>query len=193
MQLRWVSGRSVVGLVDISVLIVVVTMLILPPREMVAAPAYKEADHFKVALIEARTIATPDDPALVVELARRLGDAGFKDWAVESALAGANRTAGEAGNWRALLATSVAYVDQLDVHPALDYARRALAACEEVAKTDPAACPDWEEIRTRAYFQHLEGGVSSGVDPRRDPMAFRKAGEEALRLIRLGGQPVTPR
>jgi hypothetical protein len=184
--------RRLFGLVDISVVVVVLTMLFLPPREMVAAPAFKEADHFKVALIEARTIATPDDPALVVELARKLGDAGLKDWAVEAAIAGANRTVGSAGNWRALLATSVAYVDQLDVHPALDYARRALAACEEVAKTEPAACPEWEEIRTRAYFQHLEGGVSSGVDPRRDPMAFRKAGEDALRLIRLGGQPATP-
>lgn len=181
--------RRLFGLVDISVVIVVLVMLLLPPREMVAAPAYKEADHFKVALIEARTIATPDDPALVVELARRLGDAGFKDWAVEAAIAGANRTAGSSGNWRALLATSVAYVDQLDVQPALDYARRALAACEEVAKTEPAACPEWEEVRTRAYFKHLEGGVSSGINPRLDPMGFRRAGEEALRLIRLGGQP----
>lgn len=184
--------RRLFGLVDISVVVVVVVMFVLPPREMVAAPAYKEADQFTVALMEARTIATPDDPALAVELARRLGDAGFKDWAVESALAGANRTSGSAGNWRALLATSVAYVDQLDVHPALDYARRALAACEEVAKTDQAACPEWEEIRTRAYFRHLEGGVSSGIDPHRDPMAFRKAGEDALRLIRLGGQPAGP-
>ncbi|HEY5934151.1 MAG TPA: hypothetical protein VIU61_05945, partial [Kofleriaceae bacterium] len=101
--------RRLFGLVDISVVVVVLTIFVLPPREMVAAPAYKEADHFKLALIEARTIATPDDPALVVELARKLGDAGFKDWAVESAIAGANRTVGSTGNWRALLATSVAY------------------------------------------------------------------------------------
>jgi len=184
--------RRVVGLVDVSVAIVVVVMLVLPPREMVAAPTYKEADEFKIALIEAKTIANPDDPALVVELARRLGDAGLRDWAVESAIAGAHRTTGEAGNWRALLATSVAYVDQLDVHPALDYAKRALAACEEVAKTSRAACPEWEETRTRAYFEHLEGGVKSGIDPRIDPMGFRKAGEDALRLIRLGGQPAGP-
>ena len=185
--------RRLFGLVDISVVIVVLVMLLLPPREMVAAPAYKDADQFKVALIEARTIATPEDPALAVELARRLGDVGFKDWAVESAIAGANRTVGSPGNWRALLATSVAYVDQLDVQPALDYASRALAACEEVAKTDPAACPEWEEVRTRAYFKHLEGGVSSGINPRLDPMGFRRAGEDALRLIRLGGQPANPR
>ncbi|MEJ7601011.1 MAG: hypothetical protein WKG01_24110 [Kofleriaceae bacterium] len=189
MQLGRVVGHRV-GLVDISVAVVVVVMLVLPPREMVAAPAYKQADHFKLGLIEARSIANPDDPTLVVELARRLGEAGFRDWAVESAIHGANRTSTAPGNWRALLATSVAYVDQLDVHPALDYAKRALTACEEVAKTDSTACPEWEEIRTRAYFEHLEGGVKSGIDPRRDPMGFRKAGEDALRLIRLGGQPV---
>ena len=65
--------------------------------------------------------------------------------------------------------------------PALDYANRALTACHESAD----ACPSWEEIRMKLYQQHLDAGVKSGIDPRRDPKGFRAAGEAGLRSIRL--------
>ena len=35
------------------------------------------------------------------------------------------------------------------------------------------------------YQQHLDAGVKSGIDPRRDPKGFRAAGEAGLRSIRL--------
>jgi hypothetical protein len=42
----------------------------------------------------------------------------------------------------------------------------------------------------KLYQQNLDAGVKSGIDPHRGPeaaKAFRRAGEGALRQIRLGG------
>ena len=38
------------------------------------------------------------------------------------------------------------------------------------------------------YQEHLDAGVKSGVDPKRDPKGFRAAGENAVRSIRLNTQ-----
>jgi hypothetical protein len=183
MQLRFV------GLVDLGVATVVAVTLLLPAREMYAGPAHKasEAEQFALAVAEARTMARPDDGAAVDDLTRRLGAAGFKDWAIEAGVLGSERAKQSPTRWRALLAASVAFVDRLDVVPALDYANRALAACEE-AQT---ACPSWEQIRMKLYQQNLDAGVKSGIDPHRGPeaaKAFRRAGEGALRQIHLGGR-----
>jgi hypothetical protein len=180
--------RRLVGLVDIGIAAVILVGIALPPREMHASAVQhaSEAEQFALALAEARTMAQPDDGAAVDELSRRLGAAGFKDWAIEAALRGSERTKQSPSQWRALLATSVAFVDRYDVIPGLDYANRALAACE----ARQATCPSWEQIRMKLYQQHLDAGVASGIDPHQGPeavRAFRRAGERALRQIRLGG------
>ena len=180
-----------VGLVDLGVATIVLVTIVLPPREMSASAAQKgtEAEQFALAVAEARTMAHPDDGAAIDDLSRRLGAAGFKDWAIEAALHGSERAKQSPTRWRALLAASVAFVDRLDVVPALDYANRALAACED----QQPACPSWEQIRMTLYQQHLDAGVKSGIDPRRGPAAakaFRHAGESALRQIHLGGRDV---
>ena len=182
-------SRSV-SFIDLAIALVVLVALVLPAREMYASAAIKPtAEPFAVALAEARTIAHPDDGAAVDDLARRLGAVGFKDWAIEVGLHGSERAKASASQWRALLATSVAYVDRLDVVPALDYANRALAACDATG----AACPSWEQVRMKLYQQHLDAGVKSGIDPHQGPAAikaFRHAGESALRQIHLGGRDV---
>jgi hypothetical protein len=72
------------------------------------------------------------------------------------------------------------------VIPALDYANRALAACDQAREAGgQAACPSWEEVRMRLYHQHLDAGVKSGINPRQDPKGFRAAGESGIRQIRL--------
>jgi len=197
--------RRYVGLVDLGIAAVVAVAILLPPREMYASEAIKgdEPAHFAVALAEARTIARPGDGQAVEDFARRLGEAGMKDWAVEASVAASELGKDSPSRWRSLLAASVAFVDRLDVVPALDYANRALAACESAREKGDAgdaahgatssgsmtrgACPSWEEVRMRLYQQHLDAGVRSGIDPHRDPRGFRKAGESALRQIRLGG------
>jgi hypothetical protein len=181
--------RRFVGIVDIGIAAIIVVAILLPAREMFAGAAYKGTgpEQFALALAEARTMARPDDGLAIDELARRLGTAGFRDWAVEAAVRGSERAGPSPTRWRALLAASVAYVDLLQVVPALDYANRALAACED----HEPACPSWEQVRMQLYQQHLDAGVKSGIDPRRGPeaaRAFRRAGEGALRQIHLGGR-----
>lgn len=185
--------RRFVGLVDIGIASVLLVAIILPAREMYATSAQKAPDdqQFALALAEARTLAHPDDGAAVDELSRQLGAAGFKDWALDTALAGSERTRQSASRWRALLAASVAFGDRNDAVPALDYANRALSACDD----HPAACPAYEQIRMKQYQQQLDAGVAAGIDPRLGPdavRAFRRAGERALRQIHLGGREAEP-
>ena len=144
-------------------------------------------------------MASPGDGAAIEDFTRKLGEAGLKDWAVESAVRMSDRAKDSPTRWRALIAASVAFTEKLEVVPALDYANRALAACEmtreqeaaRVAKGEKIAvslCPSWEEIRMRLYQSHLDAGVKSGIDPRVDPKGFRAAGENALRHIRINNK-----
>lgn len=178
----------VFSLVDLAILTVVAVALFLPAREMHAAAVFKgdDAQHFALSLAEARMIAQPGDGRAVEDFTRRLDEAGAKDWAIETAVRGSERAKDSPTRWRALLAASTAFVDRLDVNPALDFANRALAACTSAQeKGDAAACPSWEEIRMELYQHHLDAGVKSGIDPHIDPAGFRRAGEASLRQIRL--------
>lgn len=180
---RWFS------LVDLGILVVVAVAILLPARPMYADNAIKgdEAKQFAVALAEARTIAHPDDGFAIEQLAKLLGDAELKDWAIEASVEWSDRSKEAPTRWRALIAASIAYAGTLEVIPALDYANRALAACESSRdKGDAAACPSWEEVRMRLYQQHLDAGVKSGIDPKVDAKGFRRAGEAALRQIYIG-------
>lgn len=187
----WLTVRTIMqlprffGFVDLAVATVVVVAIVLPPREMSASSAIKgdDASRFELALAEARVAAHPDDGRAAEDLVRRLDDASFKDWAIEAALRASDRAKASPTRWRALLAASVAYVDRLDVKPGLDYANRALESC---AATRPT-CPSWEEVRMQFYQRHLDAGVKSGIDPRRDPSGFRRAGESAVLQVHLNG------
>ncbi len=176
-----------VSLVDVITTVMVLFILLLPPRSMVAAWAAKgtEAERYGLALAEARTIDDRKDGELVSELSRRLTSASFGDWAVEAAARGSQTTKGSPSEWRALLATSVAYVERLEAVPALDYARKALAACAAARAVDERVCPSFEEVRMDLYTRHLDAGVASGIDAKRDPAGFRRAGEAGLRTIHI--------
>ncbi len=177
------------NLVDVGVITVLAVAILLPSREMYAGNAIKgdEPKQFAIALAEARTMARPGDGLAAEELTKHLGEAGLKDWAVEASVKASERAKDSPTRWRALIAASVAYIEKLEVVLALDYANRALAACEVAReKGDAGACPTWEEIRMRLYQQHLDAGVKSKIDPRIDPAGFRRAGESALRHIYIG-------
>lgn len=182
-----------VSLVDVVTAVMVLFILVLPPRTMMAAWAGSAppAERYALALSEARTVEDSKDGALVSELSRRLGEAGFRDWAVEAAARGSAAAEGSPSRWRAYLATSVAYVVRLDAVPALDYARKALAACAAARAVDERVCPSWEEVRMDLYTRHLDAGVASGIDAKKSPAAFRRAGEAALRTIHIREQPGT--
>ena len=178
------------GLVDLGILAVIGVAVVLPAREMYASAVVKgdsgRDQQFDIALAEARTIARPGDGQAVEDFTRKLDEANQKDWAIDAAVAASERAKDSPTRWRALIATSTAFVDRLDVVPGLDYANRALNACSAARdKGDAASCPTWEEVRMQLYQQNLDAGVRSGIDPHKDPRGFRKAGESILRQIHL--------
>lgn len=175
-----------VSLTDLVVLVVVAIVLFLPPRAVTAGPADRLDPDARLALAfaEARATLRPDDGILIADVSRRLGEARQFDWAAQAAMVGAERAKTSPNRWRALLAASIAYTDRLEVRDALEYANRTLAACAEVGDV---ACPSWEEVRVELYQRHLDAGVRSGIDPRKNPRAFREAGETALRPVRAIG------
>jgi hypothetical protein len=174
-----------VGLVDLAVLVslAIAVPILSSPRPMQASDAIKgtDAEQFALAHAEAQAIANPTSGAKLAELAERVGNAGYKDWAIETAVDGAERAKQSPDRWRVLAAASVAYVDRIDVHPALEHIDAAIAACE----ANREACPSWEQLRMGFYRQHLAAGIASGIDPRKDPVGFRNAGERGLRPVRL--------
>lgn len=180
-----------VSLIDLVVLVVVGVVLFLPPREVTVGPVDRLDPDTRLALsfAEARAVLRPDDGAVVAEVARRLGDARQLDWAAHEAMVGAERLRGSPTQWRALLAASIANTDLLEVKLALEYANRTLTACAEAGDV---ACPSWEEVRVELYQRHLDAGVKSGIDPRKNPRAFREAGEAALRPVRAIGTNPDP-
>lgn len=178
--------RRYVGLVDLGVLTILVAAVVFPPREMYADSAVKATpeERFGLALAEAKQIVHPELPAHVDRLSDTLGQLGFKDWAIEVALDGAEHTKGAPNYWQTQLATSVAYVDRLDAKNALKWAIDAYKSC---GKAGDAGCPSWEKTRLEIYRDHLQAGVDAGIDPRTNPRAFREAGETRIRSTRIGG------
>ena len=173
------------GLVDLGVTAVVAVAIFLPAREMTAQAAIK-GDDFSLALAEARTEAHPGDGAAIEDFTRKLGDAGMKDWAVESAVRMADKAKDSPTRWRALIAASVAYIEKVEAVPALDYANKAIEACQAAAQVDAATCPNFELVRMQFYQQHLDAGVSAGIDPKVNPKAFREAGQSKIRQFHIG-------
>jgi hypothetical protein len=171
-----------VGLVDIAVVVVLLLAVAMPSREVVATPAIKgdRAATFALALAEARTIATPSDGTARADFARRLDEIKQNDWAIEDATRGA-AIATPATAWRAWLAVSIGYVDRLDASKAFELVLTALKAC------DASTCPGWERARMEIYREHLDAGLSSHIDPKRDPVGFRRAGERGLHAAHIKG------
>lgn len=178
------------NLLDLVVVIVVGVAIFLPPRETYALDAGKGADSDRLALstAEARAMAHRDDGAAAAELGRRLTLAGHLDWAVEATAELADQMRSKS-KWRALLATSVAYAERLEAKEALDWARRALDACHLAGASE---CPGEDEVRIDIFVQHLDAGVRSGIDPRRNPEGFRAAGVDEIRSIHLNPGPTGP-
>lgn len=179
-----------ISVVDLVVLIVVAVAVFLPARPfgVVAAPKADPAARVQLAFAEARVQARPGDGDAIYDYARRLGAAGQTDWAVQAAAVAAEAARTSPTYWRALLAVSVAHVDRLEAKPALEFATQALAACNASA----AGCPSWEQLRVELYQRHLDAGVRSGIDARRNPAGFREAGEAALRQVWVKGSGVAP-
>lgn len=192
---NWCQTRSVklgrLSLVDIAVAIVVLVALFLPSRSLNASQVVRldDAARRELAFAEARAAVRPDDGPAVFRMTRLFDDAKQWDWAVQVAASAAAAAPDSPTRWRTLMAVSSAHIERYEAPEALDYATQAVAACERIGGT---SCPSWEQIRLELYHRHLEAGVKSGIDPRKDPIGFRRAGETALRQVRTIGTGVAP-
>lgn len=180
--------KRLASLVDLVVAAIVLFVVVLPPRGVKAKPAAGGDADARVALAfaQARSAARPQDGALTADLSRRLGEVGYFDWAVQEGAIGAARMGTAPTRWRALLATSIAHADRLEAKDALDYTNQALAIC---AHAGDSVCPPIELVRLELYQRHLDAGVQSGIDPRKNPDKFREAGQAALRTVRTNAGP----
>lgn len=186
------SMRRFVGPVDVAVAVVLLLALVMPPRAQVATAAVKGDDQaqFALGLAEAREIVAPTDGRVRADFTRRIDDLRQSDWAIEDATRGAAIATGPT-KWRAELAASVAWVDRLDAKQAFETVKLAYAACLATDKAIPGTCPSWEQTRMEIYRDHLASGLASGIDPKKDPAGFRRAGERNVRTIHIGGDDQT--
>jgi hypothetical protein len=176
------SAWSYVSLIDVAVAAVVAIAILMParPQTAVAAARLDDETRWTLAATEARLHAHPGDGQAAADLSRLFREARLLDWAIEAPALTASAEPTPT-TWRAALAASAAYAGRLDVQEAFAWAQTALASCAAAG----AACPSWEQVRVELYTRHLEAGIKSGIDPRKDPDAFRRAGEAVLRTIRV--------
>lgn len=172
-----------ISLIDLCVAALVLVVLVLPSRSSEAVAALSAGDAVAVSRAEAKTWANPGDGKAAADLARSLARAGEYDWATDAATVLAKGQSESPTRWRAMLAVSIGHADRLEAEVALHWAELALAACGEVGD----ACPAWEEVRVQLYTNHLAAGVRSGIDPRVDPIGFRRAAEASSGMIHLSG------
>jgi hypothetical protein len=175
------------SLTDLVVVTVVAVAIFLPDRPVYAVDAYKLDDDARADLAAAEAVAQarPDDGFAAAELSRRLSRAKQLDWAVEVARDGAER-AGDASRWRARLAVAEAFADRTDIQRAFEGAELALETCVGAGP----ACPGWERLKIELFLNYLEAGIKSGIDPRKQPKAFRKAASKSMIMVDIDG--VTP-
>lgn len=176
--------RFRVGILDLCAAIVVLAVILLPERSITVGHAY-EPDPARVrdiALEQARLAVTPGDSEAADRLARLLTDVGQTDWAIQ--VAGSAAKHAGAVSWRALLAVSTAHAERIEVEGAHRFARLALEAC---LAAGPEQCPADERVRISLYFDQLDAGVKSGIDPRVDPASYQRAVLAAMRIVRYRG------
>ncbi|MCA9675253.1 MAG: hypothetical protein KC464_09480, partial [Myxococcales bacterium] len=172
------------SLTDLVVGVVVLVALFLPRRPLYALDAYKLEPEARADLgaAEARWMLHPESALAAQAFSRQLVEAGQIDWAVEVPRDTAAVAAPDE-RWRAALSVSEAYIERVQVEPALDWAQQAEAGCKEAG----ARCPSWELLKLELYLRYLKAGVKSGIDPRRDPDGFQRAAGDALHTIDIRG------
>jgi hypothetical protein len=175
-----------VSIIDVSAAVLVAVVLLLPGREPHLREVYRGAaaeDLRELALQQGTLVERPGDGAAADQLAAVLGRLGQSDWAVR--VAGHAARVASPTRWRALLALSAAHADRVEVREAHAAAQAALAACDAPG----ADCPAHERVRMAVYFQQLDKGLRSGIDPRVEPERFRRYVSTAVPRATVRGAP----
>lgn len=177
-----------VSVLDLTVAVVVLVAIFLPDRGLHVVRAYEaESDtNHEIALYQSALAVEPHDGEAAARLSQLFIDVKQSDWAIQVAAAAVDDKRGDA--WRALLAVSMAHAERVEVAQAHEFAERALSECRRSGREH---CPVHEEARLAVYFDQLEAGAKSGIDPRVDPRGYEQAVFSKMRMIRFRG--ATPR
>jgi hypothetical protein len=172
-----------VGILDIVAAGAFVVAAALPSPSRPIKPLYvREAAALgpTVGEAQAEVAHDPKSGAAVAKLADLLVRARQTDWAIRTAAAAS--TIDSPDRWRVLVAASAAHVDRLEIRQGLEWAEKALAACEAPG----ADCADFERARLALYERALRAAFDSHIDPKRNAKGFIDAVDRAAPLIRLG-------
>jgi hypothetical protein len=176
--------RLKVSVLDISAVVLVAIVVVLPPRGTHVTASHPPVDAEtagEISRYQARLAVAPGDGVAAEELAETLVEAGYSDWALRVA-GDSTRDKQSPTLWRAMRSVSTTHADRIEIKEALEWGAQALKACRK----SEDQCPAHEEIRLRIYVEQLEVGLASGVDPRVDPAGFRDAiSRSGMRNIRL--------
>lgn len=177
-----------VGLLDIVAVGAFLVALVLPSpsREVKSLYGYTNAaaavTSTQIAEAQAEVARDRARGGAAARLAELLVRARQTDWAVRAAVRPA--TASAPDRWRAVVALSAAYVDRLEIRSALEWAVRAVEACD----ADGADCADYQHVRLDMYHTALRAAWDSRIDPKVNRKGFAEAAQRAVPIIRVGQQ-----
>ncbi len=171
-----------IGLLDIAAVVVLVVLIVLPASGRSIQPLYvhdRASLGPQIAEAQADLARHPDDAVTASHLSDLLTRARQTDWAVRVAARASAVPSSQ--RWRAQVAASAAQADRVEFGPALEWAQRAIATCDEPGSD----CPDFERGRLEMYVNALRAGWDSGIDPRTNPQGFQDAVRRTAPLIKL--------
>jgi hypothetical protein len=168
-------------LLDIAALAVLVILIVLPMPSRAIDVLYvhdRAPLGPEIAEAQADLARHPDDAIAASRLSDLLVRARQTDWAVRVAARAAQVPSPQ--KWRAQVAAAAAQAERVEFGPALEWAQRAMATCEEPGQD----CPDFEKARLEMYVNALRAGWDSGIDPRTNPQGFQDAVRKTAPVIR---------
>lgn len=167
-----------VGLPDIVAAFMVAFIVLMPPREPLVGPAYRDLVRQKdpapeklaeIAQVQAEMARAPQRADLADRLAELMDDLGQTDDALRIGTAALDR--GAKPRWQAELTVASVYSDRIELEKARDWAKRALTTC------DQSRCSAEQKVRMEIFADELDKAVAAledGIDPRLDPDRFRQ-------------------
>lgn len=162
-------------LFDLLALLIVALVVLLPQPSIQAAPAVEgdQADLDRLAALEDAHSQRPGDVQVAVELGRAYLQVDQPAWALAVLPLGAGAP------YEAHQVAAFAYATLLRPADALREAEAGLAACER------GGCSETARIRLSYLAELMRKPVAAGVDPKKDPLAAKRAVSEALHATRV--------
>ncbi len=184
------------GIFDILIAVLVAVVILLPHRQSIVKPAYTFEIPQLAVLAHAQANAYKQAPSgdSVLQIAELMLPEGQSDWVARIAGSVLDVDTADApdpqdtpppsgkiaSRWKVALTLSLAFGDRLDIQTAHRYAQMAVENCV----ASPKECLPADSGRLAVYFQRLDAGLQSGIDPKLDPIRYRQAAEKGLRTIR---------